>query len=160
MLAVTEVNGCEVCSYAHAKIALEKGLRAEEIRMLLAGDAGAIPADEALAIAFVQHYADTRGNPTNKSWQRLVETEGTAKAQGILGAARMMMIGNAYGIAWSAFVSRLKGRPVAGSSLCREAAMLFAIIPHLLVAPVHAAISGLCHEPIIGWSSITEDAGR
>ena len=101
MLAVTEVNGCEVCSYAHARIALEKGLRAEEVRMLLAGDAGAIPADEAIAIAFAQHYADSRGNPTRESWQRLVETQGSAKALGILGAARTMMIGNAYGIAWA-----------------------------------------------------------
>jgi AhpD family alkylhydroperoxidase len=160
MLAVTEVNGCAVCSYAHARIALEKGLRAEEVRMLLAGDAGAIPADEAIAIAFAQHYADTRGNPTRESWQRLVETQGSAKAQGVLGAARMMMIGNAYGIALSALVSRLKGRPVAGSCLFREACLLFALVPHLLVAPVHAAVSALCREPIIGWRSITEDAGR
>jgi AhpD family alkylhydroperoxidase len=160
MLAVTEVNGCEACSYAHATLALEKGLSAEEVRMLLAGDAGAIPADEAIAIAFAQHYADTRGNPTRDSWQRLVETHGSAKAQGILGAARAMMIGNAYGIAWSAFVNRLKGRPIARSSLSYEAIMLFAIIPHLLIALFHAAVSALCHKPIIGWSSIPEDIGR
>jgi AhpD family alkylhydroperoxidase len=110
MLAVTEVNGCEVCSYAHAKMALEKGLGAEEIRMLLAGDTGAIPADEAIAIAFAQHYADSRRNPARESWLRLVEHCGTTKAQGILGAAREMMIGNACGIAWNAFMSRVKGR--------------------------------------------------
>jgi AhpD family alkylhydroperoxidase len=159
MLAVTEVNGCEVCSYAHARMALEKDLSAEEVRMLLAGDAGAVPADEAIAIAFAQHYAESRGNPTRESWQRLVETYGSAKAQGILAAARAMMIGNAYGIAWSAFVSRLKGRPIAGSRLSYEVVMLFAIIPHLPIALVHAAVSALCHKPIIGWSSIPEDAG-
>ena len=38
MLAVTEVNGCVVCSYAHAKMALETGMSHDEIREMLAGD--------------------------------------------------------------------------------------------------------------------------
>jgi len=160
MLAVTEVNGCEVCSYAHAKMALEKGLGAEEIRMMLAGDTAAIPADEAIAIAFAQHYADSRGSPTREAWQRLVESYGTTKALGILGAAREMMIGNAYGIALSAFMSRVKGRPIARSSLPYEVAVLSAVIPHLLFAPFHAAVTALCRRPIISWSSSPEDAGR
>jgi AhpD family alkylhydroperoxidase len=150
MLAVTEVNGCEVCSYAHARIALEKGLSEEETRMLLAGNTGAIPADEAVAIVFAQHYADTRGNPSAESWQRLVGTYGAGKAHGILGAARVMMIGNAYGIAWSAFASRLRGTPVAKSSLPYELAMLLVIVVFFPVALVHAAASGLMRKPIIG----------
>jgi len=64
MLAVTEVNGCEVCSYAHTKIALEQGMSEEEIGKLLSGDTEDIPAEEAPAIFFAQHYADTRGNPS------------------------------------------------------------------------------------------------
>lgn len=32
MLAVTEVNGCAICSYAHAKIALAGGMGQEEIQ--------------------------------------------------------------------------------------------------------------------------------
>ncbi|MFC0273464.1 carboxymuconolactone decarboxylase family protein [Metabacillus herbersteinensis] len=32
MLAVTEVNGCEFCSYSHTKIALEQGMSQEEIK--------------------------------------------------------------------------------------------------------------------------------
>jgi hypothetical protein len=126
--------------------------------MLLAGDTGAIPADEAIAIAFAQHYADSRGNPARESWLRLVEHCGTTKAQGILGAAREMMIGNAYGIALSAFMRRVKGRPIARSSLPHEVAVLLAVIPHLLIAPVHAAVSALCRKPIISWSSSPEEA--
>jgi AhpD family alkylhydroperoxidase len=38
MLAVTEVNGCEMCSYAHTKMALEAGLSNDEIQQMLAGD--------------------------------------------------------------------------------------------------------------------------
>ena len=160
MLAVTEVNGCEVCSYAHARMALEMGMGAEEVRSLLAGDTGAIPADEAIAIAFAQQYADSRGSPSRESWQRLVETYGAMKARGILGAARVMMIGNAYGIAWSAFRSRLKGRSIARSSLAYELVMLFSVVVHPPVALVHAAVSGLLGVPIIGWDGSPEDAGR
>lgn len=50
MLEVTEVNGCEVCSYAHTKIALEKGLSNKEIQMLLSGNVERVSADEAVAI--------------------------------------------------------------------------------------------------------------
>ncbi len=31
MLAVTEVNGCPLCSFAHTKMALESGMSNEEI---------------------------------------------------------------------------------------------------------------------------------
>jgi AhpD family alkylhydroperoxidase len=149
MLAVTEVNGCEVCSHAHARMALERGLTSEEIRMLLAGDSDAVPADEAVAIAFAQHYADARGSTSRASWQRLVEAYGTRKALGILGAARVMMIANAYGIAWSALLSRLKGRPVAKSSILYELVMLAAIVVFVPLASVHALVLSLLKRPIL-----------
>lgn len=38
MLAVTEVNGCEVCSYAHTKSALEMGMSQTEIQEILSGE--------------------------------------------------------------------------------------------------------------------------
>lgn len=46
MLAVTEVNGCEVCSYAHTKMALEAGMSNEEIKNMLAGTSEDAPVDE------------------------------------------------------------------------------------------------------------------
>ena len=61
MLGVTEVNGCEVCSYAHTKMALEQGMAAEEIQQLLAGSTDNIPVEEMPAYLFAQHYADRRG---------------------------------------------------------------------------------------------------
>jgi AhpD family alkylhydroperoxidase len=143
MLAVTEVNGCEVCSYAHTRMALERGMAIDEIRMLLSGDTGTVPAAEALAIVFAQHYADSRGRPTREAWRHLIEAYGERKALGILAAARVMMIANVYGIAVSAFLSRLRGRPIAKSSLTYEVGMLLSIVPFLPVALVHAAIAGL-----------------
>lgn len=151
MLAVTEVNGCAVCSYVHSRMALESGMAPEEIRMLLAGDTGAIPVDESLAIVFAQHYADSRGNPTRESWQRVVDAYGLAKSLGILGAARTMMIGNVLGIAWSAFLKRLKRRPVAKSSLGYEAAMIFSIVPLFPAALAHALVAAVLRMPILGF---------
>ena len=52
MLGVTEVNGCEVYSYAHTKMALEQGMAAEEIQQLLAGYADEIPVEEMPAYLF------------------------------------------------------------------------------------------------------------
>jgi AhpD family alkylhydroperoxidase len=149
MLAVTEVNGCEVCSYAHTRMALERGMSMDEIRKLLTGDTGSVPSAEAVGIVFAQHYADTRGNPTGESWRRLLEVYGEATSLGILGASRVMMIGNAYGIAWSAFVNRLRGELVAKSSLRTELAMLLSIVFLFPVSLVHAAVAALLRRPII-----------
>ncbi len=154
MLAVTEVNGCEVCSYAHTRMALETGMTPEEIRKLLAGDTASIPVDESLAIVFAQHYADTRGNPSRESWLRLLDAYGAAKSLGILGAARTMMIGNAVGIAWSAFVNRLKGRPVPNSNLGYEAAMILSVIPLFPAALAHAVVAGVLRTPILGFQPV------
>lgn len=147
MLAVTEVNGCEVCSYAHARMALAQGMSREEIQKLLSGNTEGVPAEEAVGIAFAQHYADSRGNPDPAAWLRLVEAYGSTRAFGILGAARVMMIGNAYGIPWSALLSRLRGRPIRNSSIPYEAGMLLAIIVFLPVAALHALASGPFARP-------------
>ena len=151
MLAVTEVNGCEVCSWAHARMALEQGMSPEEVRGMLAGDTGSVPAEESLGIAFAQHYADARGNPGRESWQRIVDTYGVPRSHAILGAIRAMMIGNAYGIAWGAFARRLTGRPVPNSSLPYEAAMLVALLVFAPSAIVHAMISPVFGLPLISF---------
>jgi len=149
MLAVTEVNGCEVCSYGHTKMALEQGMSSEEIQKLLSGATDGIPIDEVKAVFFAQHYADTRGHPSAASWQQIVATYGTTKALGILGATRAIMFGNAYGIPLSAFRNRILGKPVKKSSLPYEIAMMLSIIVFLPVSAVHALISGLLRVPII-----------
>jgi hypothetical protein len=143
------VNGCEICSYAHARMALETGLARDEVARLLAGDTTAVPAGEAVGIAFAQHYADSRGRPGSRAWGRVIDACGEPVALAVLGAARVMMIGNAYGIAWSAFAHRLRGRPVERSSLAYEIAMLLAIVPFAPVAAVHALAAGVLRVPLI-----------
>ena len=54
MLAVTEVNGCEICSYKHTEVALKQGMSQEDINSLLSGNAESIPEEESVAIFFAQ----------------------------------------------------------------------------------------------------------
>ena len=64
MLAVTEANGCAMCSYYHTKVALEAGFSETEIRNMLGGELSDVPAGELEGVLFAQHYADTRGKPS------------------------------------------------------------------------------------------------
>lgn len=150
MLAVTEVNGCEVCSYAHTKWALEAGMSNEEIQQLLSGVSDGIPAKEMSAILFAQHYADTKGKPAEDAWERIAEVYGTT-AIGILGAVREIMFGNVYGMTVSAFLSRLKGKPYKKSNPFKEAGMILSLVIYFPVAFIHAVLAGLLKKPIISF---------
>ena len=149
MLAVTEVNGCELCSFAHARFALAAGLSEEEVRHLLGGVAEGVPDDQLPALVFAQHYADSRGHPDVGVWQELVDVYGGADALGVLGAVRVMMWGNAVGIPWSALRSRLMGIPDPGSSRRYELATIVGSTVVTPVALVHALVSELRNVPIV-----------
>jgi len=151
MLAVTEVNGCAACSYAHTKIALEAGMSNEEIKKILEGVFDNVPAEEVAAVLFAQHYAETRGNPSKDAWERIVEIYGLTKAEGILGAIRMIMIGNTYGIAWSSFAGRFKGKADKRSSLFYEISMVLATILFIPIVLVHVMISKLFRVSILSF---------
>lgn len=148
MLAVTAVNGCEVCSYAHTKLALAEGMDAGEIAAMLSGEDAHVPAEERVAVLFAQHYADTRGAPSREAWDRVEASYGREKALGILGAVRAIMIGNAHGIPLSALRRRLKGQPIAKSSLGYELGMLLSLVPLLPVAILHAVALDLRGVPV------------
>ena len=141
-LAITEVNGCELCSYAHTKYALEAGMDRDEVRDLLGGVTQGAPDDQLPAIAFGQHYADTRGHPDPSAWQAIVEQYGEQQALCVLVATRTMMWGNAVGIPLSAVRARFQGRPDPNSSLVWE---IRTTLGQLLVMPV-AALQGGCSE--------------
>jgi AhpD family alkylhydroperoxidase len=150
MLAVTEVNNCAICSYAHSKRALESGMTKEEIHKMLKGVMDEVPEEELTAVMFAQHYADTRGRPTKKSWQRIVEIYGLSKSKGILGSIRTIMMGNAYGIPWSSFINRLRGKPDPRSSLKYELRMLLGTLL-FPISFIHALVSLLLNKPIIDF---------
>lgn len=139
MLAVTEVNGCAVCSYAHTRWALEDGIDPAEVTALLNGDDAMIRPEEAKAIAFGQHYADTQGHPSSGAYREVVDGYGPDRARLIVAAIQVMMAGNVLGLPQSAALSRLRRRPYVNSSLGYEAA---AILAPVVMVPM-AAVSSL-----------------
>ncbi len=155
MLAVTEVNGCELCAYAHTKMALEQGMDNEEIQQLLEGSLEGVPAKEISAVVFAQHYADSRGKPSVQAWQQMVTVYGESVAYGILGAIRMIMIGNIYGIAASAFRSRLKGSPSGKTSIFYEFWILISILPLFPIALIGATFSRIMNRPVLQFNNPT-----
>ncbi|MDD5603054.1 MAG: carboxymuconolactone decarboxylase family protein [Eubacteriales bacterium] len=149
MLAVTEVNGCEMCSYAHTKMALEAGMSNKEIQNMLSGIITEIPSNEIQAVMFAQHYADSRGKPAKETWERISESYGLSMAYGILGAIRIIMMGNAYGIPWGSFAGRFKGKPDKRSTLLYEVEVI--ILGSILIpfAMLHSIIANLMRLKII-----------
>ena len=99
MLAVTEVNGCKVCSQAHAKMALESGMTDEEISLLLSNDKNKVPDYQSVAVMFATHYADKSGRPDKESLERLENKYGKRLSKSIIAVCRIIMLGNAFGIA-------------------------------------------------------------
>ncbi|HHT03295.1 MAG TPA: carboxymuconolactone decarboxylase family protein [Bacteroidales bacterium] len=131
-LAVTEVNGCAACSYAHTHMALKQGMSSEEVK----------------AIVFAQHFADTRGFPKAEAYQVIVDEYGEEQASIILAASQMMIAGNIYGIPLSALQSRLKKRPYKGSTILYEIGMLIMgviILPITLIHGLLRQLFGISH---------------
>lgn len=142
-LAVTEVNGCPACSYQHTKMALKQGMSNEEISSFLSGNEEFIRPEEAKAILFAQHFADSRAFPKKYTFDAIAEEYGQEKALVILSACQMMITGNIYGIPYSAFQSRLKGKKYKDSSLIFELGMLFGGILILPIALTHGILRSL-----------------
>ncbi|WP_461206786.1 carboxymuconolactone decarboxylase family protein [Clostridium sp. DL1XJH146] len=136
MLAVTEVNGCQLCSYKHTKDALEMGMSEEDIQGMLSGILDNIKKDEAIALFFAQHYAESKGNYDASAWQRLVDTYGEIKAQGILAVTKIITMGNAHGIALGSLKNRLTGKAVKNSKLYNELGIAFGILLFLPISAV------------------------
>jgi AhpD family alkylhydroperoxidase len=138
MLATTQVNGCAMCSYAHTQIALKAGLPEDEIRQLLdTEDQRNSPKEELNAILFASYYAECRANVERPIWVNIVKEYGIDKALGILGAIRMITVGNAYGIPLGSFLTRFKkdkSKRDSRSNIFYELAMLITFIPFTLVA--------------------------
>lgn len=97
-------------------MALEAGMTNEEIQNMLAGVSDDVPEEEIYGID---------------------------QAKGILAAIRIMMFGNAAGIAWGSFVNRFKKDEEADerSSLLYEIGIMLATIVFMPIALVHALLA-------------------
>jgi AhpD family alkylhydroperoxidase len=100
MLAVTAVHGCRYCSYVHTKQALKSGLSPAEINRLLAGDVANCPEEEAVAVIYAQHWAESDARPDPEAYRKLQQTYGAKKTEAINLALRMIRLGNLLGNSW------------------------------------------------------------
>ena len=97
MLAVTAVNGCSYCSYAHTRQALAEGIDIGEVEALLDGVVENSPTEEVPALLYAQHWAETAGKIDPAARQRMSEMydEGTVNAIEL--ALQTIQMGNLLG---------------------------------------------------------------
>lgn len=107
MLAVTSVEGCRYCSHFHTRLAFKNGISAAEIGKLLSGDIEGCPEEEALAVLYAQHWAESDTHPDPEAVQRLSEAYGSEKAEAIQLMLRMIRLGNLLGNTWDYFLYRI-----------------------------------------------------
>jgi len=100
MLAVTAVYGCRYCSYIHTREALKGGIEEEEAALLLSGSLESCPPEEAMAVLYAQHWAESDANPDADALRRLEEAYGAEKARAIHLTLRMVRVGNLTGNLW------------------------------------------------------------
>ena len=120
MLAVTAVNGCIYCEWAHTNAALKYGCTEEEIVEIRENDFSSCDPEEVVALAFAKHYTETKGNPTDEAWGKLVEQYNDQEVNDILLLIQMITMGNLLGNTIEAFGSRFKGKPPENGSLLFE----------------------------------------
>lgn len=117
MLAVTQVNRCRYCSFAHTRQALKEGLPRDEIDALLGGQLDTVPEDERTAVLYAQHWAETKGQPDPEATARLEAAYGSEKAAQIYLALRLIRTGNYTGNTFDYFLYRAsRGRWAAGAT--------------------------------------------
>lgn len=120
MLAVTEVNGCTMCSFVHTQLALSSGMSREVIKELLAGDHKNIPLEDSVAVIFAQHYAFNKEKPSSESIERLVDEYGFKKAELVIAACNMITMTNGMGTSMDYFYHRIQFKRNKDSNLLLE----------------------------------------
>lgn len=112
MLAITAVNECRYCSWAHTRMALEMGCTSDEIKDILEfSEYGNCNEEELVALTFAQHYAETNRNPNREILKNFIRYYGKEKANDILNFIHTMTVANLIGNTVDAFESRMKGIP-------------------------------------------------
>ena len=145
-LAISQVNGCKLCSYTHAKNALKAGMTEEEVEFLMTGEGfDKAPKEQLEALLYAQHYAETKGNPDKEATQKLLDTYGEEKVKDIMASILMMNLTNLHGNVMEAFSLRLKGKPVSYSNLWQEIAVsvnFFRVMPIIIFKMLKYKLKG------------------
>lgn len=111
MLAITSVNDCRYCAWAHTRLALSNGVDIEEINELLEGVTGkVIDEKEAVAVLFAQSYAEEMTKPSSDTQSAFNQTfKGRAKLE-VLAYIYAIYFANLSGNTFDAMLARFKGQ--------------------------------------------------
>ncbi len=107
MLAVTSVNQCRYCSFAHSRAALSRGISHEELDELGCGVFAGSPPDEVPALLYAQHWAETNGSPEESLRNRMISTYGEKTVILMELAMRMVRSGNLLGNTYDYLLNRI-----------------------------------------------------
>jgi len=100
MLAVTAVNDCRFCSYAHSKEALKHGISQLELEQILSGEFKKCPRREIPAILYAQLWAENDGKPPAEALDELKRHYSPQEIEHIHLYLRMIRLGNLTGNSW------------------------------------------------------------
>ena len=158
MLAVTSVNKCSMCSYAHTEAALKAGLDDSEIKSFVESDFPNVPEEESKAVMFGQYYAEKRGKIDKDVYDELVSSYGKELSKGILASARIIMLGNAMGIVFGSVSGRIHGRGGdSRSSILYEVAVIITLLPIMIFASLQALLLNILRVPKISFKKKKKD---
>ncbi len=133
MTVVTAVNGCDYCTWFHAKKAVSSGISEKEVKNMLNLQFLADAADfEIPALLYAQHYAETNRNVDEEMTKKLIDFYGKKTATHIIMMIRMIFFGNLAGNTFDAFISRLKGLKAENSNVIFEAVFFLLNAPFML----------------------------
>lgn len=104
MISVTAVNDCRYCARFHTALALREGIPPNQIEQILSAELGDFPEEEAVALAFAQHWAEMAGQPDPEVERSFRDYYGPQVSTDILHWMRMINFGNLTGNTWDAIL--------------------------------------------------------
>ena len=97
LLAVTAVNQCRYCSWAHSRAALAAGVSHRETEQLLEGVVDLDRPEEVPALYYAQHWAETDGAADPEADAKLVAAYGEETSRHLRTLMRGIRFGNLFG---------------------------------------------------------------
>ena len=137
MVTVNSVNSCPYCEGLHGQLARMAGVDEPEALQSSESVEACRQVVDHPAITYARRFAETngRGEGSEGAFEVLKESEGAGRASSIRALCWFLLWGSIGGNTTNAFLSRLRGKPRAGSSF------LFELIFFLYYAPLFALIA-------------------
>lgn len=121
MVAISTLNACKYCNYAHHDFALQAGVPEEALAQLEGIAPENFDADKFLAITYARELANNNFSRIDPNLLEKLKQVYTKSERGdIHTTARIIMLFSMICNTSDAFVERVKGNPVEGSKLVDE----------------------------------------